>query len=164
MQEIQSPNSISHISDYDTLSIFLAGSIELDTAEKWQAAVLDALKGYDIAIFNPRRNDWDNTIKQSIFDARFREQAEWELNAIAAASLVIMYFDPATKSPISLLELGLCAKDKNLIVCCPDGFWRKGNVEVVCRKYNIPLVNTLNDLISRVKLIMYDANIPTVKV
>jgi hypothetical protein len=26
---------------------------------------------------------------------------------------------------------------KKLIVICPDGFWRKGNVEVVCSLYDI---------------------------
>jgi hypothetical protein len=52
-----------------------------------------------------------------------------------------MYFDPNTKSPISLLELGLFASSKKLIVCCPDGFWRKGNVRIVCELYNIPLFN-----------------------
>jgi hypothetical protein len=164
MQEIQAPNSISHIDDEKTLSIFLAGSIELNSAERWQDAVLRELKGYDIAVFNPRRDDWDNSIRQTIIDTRFREQVEWELNAISAASLVVFYFDSATKSPISLLELGLCAAKGNLIVCCPDGFWRKGNVEVICHKYKIPMINNLTNLISRIKLILHNANVPTIKV
>ena len=56
-----------------------------------------------------------------------------------------MYFAPDTKSPISLLELGLFADRKDMIVVCPDGFWRKGNVEFVCKEYGIPLLNTLED-------------------
>lgn len=57
-----------------------------------------------------------------------------------------MYLDPNTKSPISLLELGLHANSKKLWVVCPDGFWRKGNVEVVCSLYDIPLFNSLDEL------------------
>ena len=57
-----------------------------------------------------------------------------------------MYIDPQTKSPISLLELGLFAHSKKLLVVCPDGFWRKGNVEVVCSQYDIPLFDSIEDL------------------
>jgi hypothetical protein len=33
-------------------------------------------------------------------------------------------------------------------VCCPEGFWRRGNVEMVCRRLRIPLFETLDDLIA----------------
>jgi hypothetical protein len=56
-----------------------------------------------------------------------------------------MYFHPETKAPISLLELGLHAASGKIIVVCPDGFWRKGNVEIVCTRYNIPMFNSLED-------------------
>lgn len=58
-----------------------------------------------------------------------------------------MYFDPNTKSPISLLELGLHAREQKLIVLCPEGFWRKGNVDVVCEYYGINQVDTFDELI-----------------
>jgi hypothetical protein len=32
------------------------------------------------------------------------------------AHIIIMYFDPNTKSPISLLELGLNAREQKLVV------------------------------------------------
>jgi hypothetical protein len=57
-----------------------------------------------------------------------------------------MYFDPATKSPISLLELGLFAKTGKLIVCCSEGFWRKGNVDIVCKRYGVMQVENLDKL------------------
>jgi len=68
---------------------------------------------------------------------------EWELSAQEAADL--MYFAPDTRAPITLLELGLFAK-KRLFVCCPDGYWRKGNVDVVCRRYGIRQVGSLSEL------------------
>jgi hypothetical protein len=61
--------------------------------------------------------------------------------------MIVMYFSPETKSPISLLELGLYASSGKIHVICPDGFWRRGNVEIVCNKYNIPLYETLNDFV-----------------
>jgi hypothetical protein len=49
-----------------------------------------------------------------------------------------MYFCPDSKSPISLLELGLF-KDKSIFVVCPAGFYRNGNVDIVCDRYDIPV-------------------------
>lgn len=33
-----------------------------------------------------------------------------------------------------------------LVVCCPEGFWRRGNVQVVCGRYGVKLVETLDEL------------------
>jgi hypothetical protein len=63
------------------------------------------------------------------------------------ADLIALYFDPKTKSPISLLELGLFANSKKLVVCCPEGFWRKGNVDVVCERYGIRQVEDLLEIV-----------------
>jgi hypothetical protein len=65
-----------------------------------------------------------------------------------AADIVIMYLAPGTRSPVSLIELGLCARSGRLRVCCPAGFWRRGNVEVVCLRNHVPLFETLDDLIA----------------
>jgi len=37
---------------------------------------------------------------------------------------------------------------------CPDGFWRKGNVDIVSEKYDIPTVNTFNELIVKLKKLL----------
>src|SRR5947209_6273829 len=120
-------------------------------AAPWQALVESALADLDVHLLNPRRDDCDNSWQQSIHDPRFREQVEWELTALECASVVAMYFDPSTKAPVTLLELGLMARSGKLVVCCPDGFWRKGNVEVVCRRYGVPLLGTLADLLAEVR-------------
>lgn len=132
------------------ISIFLAGSIEQGKAENWQAVIENSLKDLDITILNPRRESWDSSWIQSINNSQFKEQVEWELLAQELTDIIGMYFSPDTKSPISLLELGLFAKTGKLIVCCPEGFWRKGNVEVVCRWYGIKLVDTLPEFISQI--------------
>lgn len=123
-------------------SIFLAGSIEMGTAVDWQDAIT---KIYQLRfnIFNPRRDSWDSSWEQSFNNPEFYQQVNWELSALDKADYIIMYFDPESKSPISLLELGLYASSGKLHVICPEGFYRKGNVDIVCNKYNIPIYKDL---------------------
>lgn len=126
--------------------IFLAGSIEMGAAEDWQVKIENLFKDAEnTVILNPRRDDWDSSWVQSIEDPQFYEQVTWELDAMKIADLILMYFSPETKSPITLLELGLNATSKKLVVCCPDGFWRKGNVEIVCADHNIPLFDDFEE-------------------
>lgn len=143
MKEIKAPNKVENA----RMHLFLAGSIEMGAAEKWQEKVTAALKEYNVTVLNPRRDDWDSSWVQSIDNAQFKEQVDWELSAMQLSDTIAMYFDPATKSPITLLELGLYARTGKLVVCCPDGYWRKGNVDVVCNRYNVQQVNTLDALI-----------------
>lgn len=127
--------------------IFLAGSIEMGKAEDWQVEVEEFLQNHegDSTTFNPKRDEWDSSWDQTYQNPQFYQQVNWELNGLDNADVIFMYFDPNTKSPISLLELGLYASSRKMIVCCPEGFWRKGNVDIVCEKYNIPLFNKLED-------------------
>ena len=132
------------------VSVFLAGSIEMGTTEDWQTKVTAKLveSGKVGTIYNPRRDDWDSSWVQSIHNAQFKEQVEWELDHLECAGYVFFYFDPNTKSPITLLELGLRAGlGMSAVVVCPDGFWRKGNVEVVCDTYsrNLHLTDNIED-------------------
>lgn len=134
----------------DRKRIFLAGSIEMGKAEDWQSRVTKELEEFDIDILNPRRDDWDSSWEQKITNPQFYEQVDWELNSLTYADIIIMNFVPDTISPISLLELGLY-KTKNILVCCPEGFHRKGNVDIVCERYAIPLYDNIEDLIDEVK-------------
>ena len=129
-------------------SVFLAGSIEMGQAEAWQAHFEDALRGAEITVLNPRRDDWDSTWVQRIDHPQFRAQVEWELAAQERATLIAIYFAPAAKSPVTLLELGLFARSGKVAVCCPDDYWRKGNVEIVCARYGVPMVDSLDALIA----------------
>lgn len=146
MIEIKAPNKYK----LDRTSIFLAGSIEMGKAIDWQARVRESFKSKDVLILNPRRDDWDSSWVQSINNPKFKEQVDWELQALEDADYIILNFDPKTKSPISLLELGLFSNSK-ILVCCPTGYWRKGNVDIVCDRYNIPLFEDINKLIIYLK-------------
>lgn len=143
---INSSGTVTYVTPY---LIFLAGSIELGAAENWQEKIINLLIKKELSnsyILNPRRADWDSSWIQDIKNDKFRKQVEWELNALELSDKILMYFDVTTKSPISLLEFGMYAKTGKLIVCCPEGFWRKGNIDVVCAKYRIKQVNTIEEL------------------
>lgn len=123
--------------------VFLAGTIDDGQSVDWQQDITNILADLDIVILNPRRNEWDASWEQSISNPQFREQVEWELQGLEQAAVIFFYFAPNSKSPIFLLELGLHAKSNKLIIVCPTGFWRLGNVEVVANKYRLPLYKTM---------------------
>jgi nucleoside 2-deoxyribosyltransferase len=132
------------ITESDSIKIFLAGSIDMGSSEDWQTEIYNRLKeieadnGSNIEVYNPRRDSWDSTWTQEQSNSEFNYQVNWELNNIEDSDIVFFNILPDSKSPITLMELGLCAgKEKKAIVCCPDGFYRKGNVDVVCTRYGI---------------------------
>lgn len=139
--------------------VFLAGSIEMGVAINWQDKVLKQLEPIDkgVVFFNPRRPDWNSSWEQKESHAEFNKQVTWEMDHLDKADMVIFYFDPNTKSPISLLELGLMAEqstiNKKIIVYCPEGFWRKGNVDVVCTRYGLKKYDDENDFLEAVHAI-----------
>lgn len=143
MMEIQSPNTLAK-------KVFLAGSIEMGKAEDWQKMIVEGMVNDPVIFYNPRRDDWNTTWEQSIDNEHFNQQVTWELDALDDADIIVMYFDPNTQSPISLLELGLY-KDSNMIVLCPEGFWRKGNVDIVCKRYGIHQVDNIQSLMNSIR-------------
>ena len=156
MEVIKAPENTSwNIQNHTT--VFLAGSIEMGKAEDWQAVIPELFKDRDkLTFLNPRRDDWDSSWEQKESNPQFSKQVNWEMDMLDACDIIFMYFSPETKSPISLLELGLYAKSHKMIVCCPDEFWRKGNVDIACSRYGIPIYNTLEAAIGRLRTRLND--------
>lgn len=151
MAQVIKPDSVEQKPEYIN-SIFLAGSIEMGIAEDWQTEVAKRLEDHKVTIFNPRRASWDSSWVQSIDNQQFRNQVEWELDHLHKADIVLLYLAPNTLSPISLMELGLHINSGKVIVCCPPGFWRKGNIEVVCNYYDCPLYEDLDSALNRLEM------------
>lgn len=137
-------------------------------AELWQDRVGKELSEVECVghIFNPRRDDWDSSWVQSITSPNFVKQVNWEQDKLSAADIQFFYFDPATMSPITLMELGyVLAEQKTfhpyqeeikpyIIVCCPNGFWRQGNVEIMLGRQfpnGLPLFKDLDEAIAELK-------------
>jgi hypothetical protein len=143
---IISPDTLN-VADDPRLKIFLGGSIDMGNAINWQKEVEKSFANEDVILLNPRRGDWKPDWQPISSDLNFRRQVEWELDALEKADIIIMYLMPNTQSPISLLELGLFARSDKLRVICPEGFWRKGNVDIVCEKYGIKTFGSIEELI-----------------
>jgi hypothetical protein len=136
----------------DRPSVFLAGSIEMGKARDWQTDITNLLADENINVLNPRRDNWDNKLEQSIENDVFRGQVTWELDGLDKCFVIMMYFDPKTKAPITLAELGLYASSGKILVCCPKGFYRKGNVDVICARYNIPMFDSIEEMVGAAKV------------
>jgi hypothetical protein len=159
MKEIQAPFPV--VGHYNSLpKIFLAGSIEMGTAEKWQDRFCKDLADYDVVVLNPRRDDWDSSWVQSINDSQFFRQVTWEQDWMEEADIVVFFFDPQTKAPITLMELGITlgrlnqngvSNQQTVLVCCPDDYWRKGNVDIMCHRAAVPMTTSYQSLLGMLK-------------
>lgn len=147
--------------------IFLAGTIDNGDSVNWQNEVIWLMKyknsGPDpdkddsignIVVFNPRRENWNiNATEKDV-----EKQILWEEDHLDEADLIVMVLADNSKSPISLLELGLYGPEGKMIVFCTDKFYRFTNVRLTCEKFNIPLVQSVksNDIVSKIEGIYHE--------
>lgn len=132
-------------------TIFLSGTT---SGEDWRGVLINSLSGFDVVFLNPDRPDWDSTWEETLSDSRWSEQVTWEMDMLEAADVVVCYFDRVSQAPITLLELGLVARSRNVIACVIEGYPKSGNVEAVCRRYSIPLVRSPESLAESVAQIL----------
>lgn len=158
--EVRPDNEVKY--DKNKFKIFLAGTIDDGRSEKWQNKLLSDMTFYhltkdseedlgtgcdfslgsdreqDIVVFNPRRDDWDDSWE----DEKIEEQIRWEQEKMDEADIIVMVLIDDSKSPISLLELGIYGPQGKLFVFCTDKFYRFLNVKLTCEKYWIDLYQT----------------------
>lgn len=147
MKEILPPNSFDQMV---SPSIFLAGSIDMGVAPNWQAEVVKDLEPFNGTILNPRRLDWDSSWIQSASNPNFSEQVNWELDGLGAADIILMHFAPATLAPISFGEFSAHYMTSKMFVSCPKGWWKRGNVEVMCERAGIKLYESLEEAVTAI--------------
>ena len=68
-----------------------------------------------------------------------------------ATVITLCIHDAKAKAPISLLELGLGAASGKMLVVCPEGFWKRGNIQVVCQRFGISMLDNEQDLMIAVE-------------
>ena len=129
------------------VTVFLAGTIEMGKSEDWQSIVQERLKDLPVTFFNPRRDSWDSSWEQRETNQQFNHQVNWEMNKLNEADIIFMNLLVDSKSPISLLEIGLNATSKKMIICCPPEFYRRGNVEIVCSRFGVPIYNKFEEAV-----------------
>lgn len=145
----------NHSNEKSMLRVFLAGTIDMGKSVDWQKTFIDMISTVQhtrhIEVFNPRRLDWDPTWEQSIENSQFVQQVTWELNHLESADVIVFHFEPESDSMITLLELGrfgLRSKGKTVLVHCPTGYKRKGNVDIFCDRESIQMVDDFSEVIT----------------
>lgn len=128
--------------------VFLAGTIDGGDSVDWQA---EAEKFFihrgGWAVFNPRQKEW-HPERPGEMDF----QVNWELDHLEQADVILMYFADGSKSPITLLELGLHARSGKLRVVCTEKFYRYDNVRITCTRYGIPMYSTLQEALDSISM------------
>lgn len=162
--------ALENLNFQDKPKVFLAGTIDNGESDDWQSNLIWQMKNKhhcpdpdadesigDIVVFNPRRNDW----KQNVSEADVEEQIKWEQQHLDEADLIIMNFADDSKSPITLLELGLYGPEGKTIVFCTDKFYRFTNIKLTCDKYMIPLIQSTNekDICNEIERIYNELNL-----
>ena len=147
---VTSPHALPGTED-GRIRIFLAGSIDMGRAEDWQARVAGELATDNVLLFNPRRTDWNPAWQADSSEPEFVRQVQWELQALEAADIILMYFAPGSQSPVTLLEMGLHARSGKLLVAAAEGFWRKGNVDITADHYQVPRLQDIDALIAALR-------------
>ncbi|KAF2689046.1 hypothetical protein K458DRAFT_413363 [Lentithecium fluviatile CBS 122367] len=134
-------------------SVILYGTIESFSTSNWTTHLASTLSDIPITILNPRRDDWDSSWREDVSFAPFKEQVDWEMDHAAIADIIVFYFKPGTQTPITLLELGMYAGlfSKKCIVCCPEGFYKRGNVEIVCGRFGVEFLGSLEEMEKSIK-------------
>ncbi len=77
----------------------------------------------------------------------FEHQVNWELEHLEKADLIIMNILASSKSPITLLEMGLHMRSGKLHVICEPGFYRYDNVRITCNRYGVPLYHSMDEFL-----------------
>jgi hypothetical protein len=134
-------------------SVILYGNIEKGELN-WRDKLASSLSDLPVAVLNPHCDDWDETWIEDISFPEFKEQVEWEMDYAQVADVIAFRFGPETEAPISLLELGMYAGTGKVVVCCHPEYKKKGNVQMVCLRYSIPLFSELDGLKEQVREIL----------
>lgn len=129
--------------------VFLAGTIDMGNSVDWQAetkAWFEQRQGRYI-LFNPRRGSWNGGA-----NGEMEYQVNWELEHLEQADIILMNILGSSKSPITLLEMGLHARSGKLYVACEPSYYRYDNVRITCSYYGIPLYSSLDELLEALPL------------
>lgn len=124
--------------------VFLAGTIDMGNSVNWQKNLATYLesRGGKWLLFNPRQDSWNGEKK-----GEMDYQVNWELSHLEQSDFIIMNILETSKSPISLLELGLFARSGKMAVACDTKFYRYNNVKITCQKYGVHLYPNLEALL-----------------
>jgi hypothetical protein len=116
----------------------------MGNSRDWQLEIYDRFSRMNgrYILFNPRQEHWDASRP-----GEMDYQVRWELDHLEEADMIIMYILGSSKSPISLLEMGLHVRGGKMIVICEEDFYRYDNVHITCDYYDVPFYRDLDSFL-----------------
>ena len=143
MQYVEAP------AEYDgpLPSVFLAGGIT--GCERWQPNMAALLQELDLAVLNPRRDNypWHDP-------AAAETQIRWEYEHLARATACLFWFPPQTLCPIAAYELGKwSATSKPLFIGIHPEYARRQelSIQTTLARPEIEIVGSLRELADQVR-------------
>lgn len=130
------PTKKIHSLDYTRFRIYLSGS---STGFDWQDRFISTLTNLPVDVFTPLH---------PIHATPHSQAFEWEMDHMSIANVIAFYFSPDDLCASALLSLGMYANTDKIIVCCPEGYQRKQDVDALCHREDIMQVDCLDTLIS----------------
>lgn len=148
--KIVKPNDDLTEIDPKSLKIFLAGGMK----KPWRKELTDKLSELDIdfTIIDPSIDNWEKDIgEETIENEKYIEQTNWEHDGLDKADVQIFHFDDTSLSPITLFELGMFV-GRDSIMYLEDNYEKKSYVEYIALRFNVPIVKTLNEVVSLISI------------
>lgn len=144
MKYIEAPHEYEH---ENNLRLFLAGGIT--GCPDWQTPLVEALRGQNVTIFNPRRVNWP------IHDPEASKgQIAWEYKYLRKADIILFWFPNDTLCPITLFELGAWSMtQKPVYIGVEPGYEREIDIRIQMqhRRPEIEVVSSLEELTEQIK-------------
>lgn len=131
-------------------SIFIAGSIT--GCPNWQKELIANINILDIAIYNPRRENFPINDPNSAY-----EQIKWEYDYLKEADAISFWFSKDSLGPIVLFELGAHTRtNKPIVIGVEPGYPRESDVRIQMKllRPDIPIVRSLEDLSNEIFKLM----------
>ncbi len=131
------------------VSVFLAGTIDNGASIDWQQNIVDKMRNFsgNFLLYNPRRSVWDANDKREL-----EYQINWELDHLEAADYILMNILGSSKSPVSLLELGIHIHSGKILLVCDPSYYRYDNVRITCKKYHVKIYHTIEEALQTIQL------------
>ena len=126
-----------HSLDYTRHRVYFSGAM---TGEDWQSKFTTKLEDLRVDVFCPRYPS-SHTVPAP--DGLF----EWEIDHMSIANVIAFNFISNEDCSSALIALGMYARTDRIIVCCDDEFYKKGDIDALCDREDIPQVDSLDLLI-----------------
>ena len=122
-----------------------------------------------LSLFGPDSDGWKETVRRVFCDRKIliEDIKSWEtedytsseedlnynhliskdLDSLHSSDVILIYFKEGYKNRFPFFSLGYFCNNDNLVILCSEDFSKRGIVQMICTRKNIPLFYTLEGAI-----------------